>query len=617
MVTLKVVGIGDHLEDRLQSVGPNANAYASEAFSRLHGTDAGHFGGPTGLRGHGLLWLEGGAAALDAFVASARSVSPDAGFGAFAQFADPLRHSTSLLASGAFLFALAAGVALLAGLAVAGNRHLARSRRDRDVLSALGASPLTIAGLAISEILPAAVLAGVLSSGLTIALARLTPFGSQARAFDPNRGALPGALVLVIGGAAVILATIALAVAGSLAPRRLRSPGRPSAPVTSRRSLAAGSPTMATGMRFAFSRGRGSRAVPVVSALVAGVLGVAGVVGGFAYAAGLKSLRADNARWGWTWSVLLDAYEDTPAQADALVAGRTDIAGWALLTAVEASVNGAYARAMSFEVLGGSLPLTLREGRLPASPDEVVLGTGMARQLGAAIGDIVHARSPQGDTALAVVGLATLYPNDSEQLSTSLMLLTPDGLGGVALSDPVRKIAVKAAPGIGADVLYARAAELLGDAMTPAAYALANPPLEISNATQLRPVPLALATFFGTLALALVGNALLTTPRRRRSELALLRALGLRPRQAGRTIRWQAFSIATVSMAVGVPLGLITEHLAFARLADDAFVEPGRVATPALVLTVIAVGTTVMYLFSLWPARRAGRLRIGEALRSE
>ena len=84
------------------------------------------------------------------------------------------------------------------------------------------------------------------------------------------------------------------------------------------------------------------------------------------------------------------------AQANELAIGRNDIAGWAVITDVGIEVDGIPSRAMSFDVLGGSLPLTLREGRLPVSPDEAVLGAGLARQTHGAVGDTIRVGVPDG-----------------------------------------------------------------------------------------------------------------------------------------------------------------------------------------------------------------------------
>ncbi len=619
-LTLTVVGIGEYMIDRLERSGNNATAYVSTAFSRRHASDAGHLGGASGHGGLGYLWFDHGdsASALADMTDRVQAASPDVKLEALGDLADPLERSNRMLAEGALVFVVAAGLALVAGIAVAVTRHLARNRVDHAILASIGASRRMIVGLGTAETVPAAALAGVLASTVTLLLARFTPFGESARRVDPDAGASPGLFVLVAAGSAVVALTVALAAAAAVMATRVRHTEDPRTRATPLAWVPA-PVAAAAGIRFALARGTGTRRVPVWSALIAGILGVAGIIGGLAYAGNLRDLERDTARWGWTWSVLLDVFNDDPAaEANTIAVGRDDIAGWALITDVETHVDGIAGRAMSFDVLGGSLPLTLREGRLPASPDEAVLGAGLARQTNRRVGEIIRMSSPRGDVPVSVVGIATLYPNDTNQLASPSVLLTPEGLDRVAVGERFVTVAFRAADGISAQALYSRLAEVIGpETVTPTAYALADPPMEIAHITQLRPVPLALGVFFCALGLALVGNALLFTPRRRGAELAVLRALGLRPGQAASTVRWQAVTIASVSLAIGLPLGLIAARVAFARLAHDALVAPGPLATPLLVVTVIAATMAVALLLAIWPGRQAAVLPLAKTLRAE
>jgi hypothetical protein len=62
---------------------------------------------------------------------------------------------------------------------------------------------------------------------------------------------------------------------------------------------------------------------------------------------------------------------------------------------------------------------------------------------------------------------------------------------------------------------------------------------------------------------------------------------------------------------------LIAARLAFARLAHDALVAPGRLATLPLVVAVIAGTMAVALLLAAWPGRQAAVLPIASTLRSE
>ena len=85
-------------------------------------------------------------------------------------------------------------------------------------------------------------------------------------------------------------------------------------------------------------------------------------------------------------------------------------------------------------------------------------------------------------------------------------------------------------------------------------------------------------------ALAHVSSSVL---RRRRGELAVLRSMGLTPRQVRACLAWQATTLAVIGVAIGVPLGIAVGRTAW-RLVTDAtpmvYTEP--VAVLALVLIV-------------------------------
>ena len=69
-------------------------------------------------------------------------------------------------------------------------------------------------------------------------------------------------------------------------------------------------------------------------------------------------------------------------------------------------------------------------------------------------------------------------------------------------------------------------------------------------------LPLALSAFLALLAIGAVGHALSIAVRRRRHELAVLRALGLTRLQSRLVIATQASLLAVIGLAFGIPLGV-------------------------------------------------------------
>jgi ABC-type antimicrobial peptide transport system permease subunit len=142
-------------------------------------------------------------------------------------------------------------------------------------------------------------------------------------------------------------------------------------------------------------------------------------------------------------------------------------------------------------------------------------------------------------------------------------------------------------------------------------------PTAVVSLGDLRSLPVALGVFFALLASATVAHALVTTVRRRRQELAVMRSIGLTRRQSRVAIGWQATLIAAAGLVIGVPLGIITGRLVWRWLAHSfpvVYVPP--LAAVAVVL-VVPAAIALANLLAAWPARAAARIRPAEALRTE
>jgi ABC-type antimicrobial peptide transport system permease subunit len=145
----------------------------------------------------------------------------------------------------------------------------------------------------------------------------------------------------------------------------------------------------------------------------------------------------------------------------------------------------------------------------------------------------------------------------------------------------------------------------------------ASLPTAVVTLGDLRSLPYALGIFFALLASATVAHALVTTVRRRRRELAIMRSIGFTRPQSRIAIAWQATLIAAAGVVIGVPLGVVTGRLVWRWLAHNfpvVYVPP--LAAIAIVL-VIPAAIALANLLAAWPARAAARIRPAEALRTE
>ena len=129
--------------------------------------------------------------------------------------------------------------------------------------------------------------------------------------------------------------------------------------------------------------------------------------------------------------------------------------------------------------------------------------------------------------------------------------------------------------------------------------------------------PLWLAAFLVLLAIGAVAHALLTGAPSRRHDLAVLRALGLTPRQAAACVVWQAAVIGAIALIVGIPLGIAVGRQVWRLLADSlSFVYVGPLAG-LLLLALVPIALGVLALLAVWPARGAARLNTAGVLHAE
>src|SRR5207253_9922784 len=77
-------------------------------------------------------------------------------------------------------------------------------------------------------------------------------------------------------------------------------------------------------------------------------------------------------------------------------------------------------------------------------------------------------------------------------------------------------------------------------------------PQDVSYLRNVRSLPRALAAFLVLLGLGAVGHVLTSAVRRRRRDLAVLRAIGFRPLQVAACVAWQALTVTLVALVIGI-----------------------------------------------------------------
>ncbi|MDQ6749065.1 MAG: FtsX-like permease family protein, partial [Candidatus Dormibacteraeota bacterium] len=265
------------------------------------------------------------------------------------------------------------------------------------------------------------------------------------------------------------------------------------------------------------------------------------------------------------------------------------------------------------------LPTPL-QGRLPAAADEVVLGRSTLAALHAHVGGTVRGAFPEttGEPlTMRVVGEA-VFPSLSDAMGLGKgAAVTPDGLHRLipAGLPPPDTILVRFRSGLARTQSIAALQRRLG----AEGFAVVPPerPNDLVNFGRVQALPLVLGGLLAAFAVITLVHLLVTSIRRRRRDLAVLKTLGLTSGQVQATVAWQATTIAMVAVVLGVPAGLAAARWVWLLFARQLGIVP-EPASPLLALGALGVATVlVANLVALLPGRLAARTSPALVLRSE
>jgi FtsX-like permease family/MacB-like periplasmic core domain len=579
-----------------------------------------------------LIRLKGGAAAIPAFRADLARVTGRSDIDVWNNrefFGGAIVRLTRYEAASLLAFALAALVAALFLIGQSVARYTSATVADLQVLQAVGMTPRQAVASATAPPLLAAAAGATLGVTAAIVASRWMPIGAASYQ-EPHPGISADWLILGPGWILVpvlVAAGSAAAAALALSARRRRAVPHRSSVAAAAAAAGFGVPVV-VGAQFALEPGHGRAAVPVRPALLGAVAGVLGVLAAFTFSAGVSDAAANPARFGQTWQLDtflgLSGHDFGPAsKVLQMAAADPDVTG-----VDDALVGGAQSGQVSVEsftyapVAGKQVPAVLTDGRMPSRPNEIVLAPTTASEMHAATGSVVRLAGAAGPRALTVTGIG-FVPAGPHNNYDSGAWLTPAGYDrlfrGAHFAFKFHLAAVALRPG--ADVkavahrLNAKAKAVKGGQNF--AFEVTPPPPILQAVKDVAALPLALSAFLAVLAVGAVGHALSIAVRRRRHELAVLRALGLTRRQSRLVIGTQATLLAVIGLAFGIPLGIAlgrTLWHAAANMTPLAYNPPWALLALLLIAPVALVAAN---LLAAWPARRAARLRTAQILRTE
>jgi hypothetical protein len=636
-VGLRIVGIVRHPIDLLPAVTGQDGIYVNQgdllltpAYWRRYGPDLAYYGVTIGVV------LDDGAADVPRLATDVRRllgpdalvgrVTPGVGVGLGAGTLPGLRRAVGLEAGALFAFAVLAAVAALLLVGQTLGRQVFLESVEYPTLRALGMTSGQLIGVALVRAVMIGGAGAAVAVATAVALSPLTPIGLARRA-ELHPGVQADLTVLVPGGLAVVVLVATCAAAAAWRSRRapaaglglVQPPGgrRPSrlAGALARAGLR---PTAVIGTRFALEPGRGRTAVPVRAAIVGAAAAVCALTAAGVFSASLARLVATPGAYGWTWDLSVGNFASIP---QARHAARTldatqGVDSYVGAVTGELLVDSDRVEALAVERGKASVPLGVLEGREPVGPGEIALGTATLRGLGKHVGDTVAMATGTGQPSqqLRVVGRMVLSAGPLDNL------IAP-GKGAVVDLEVFRRLL----PEVASQVFLVRldpaadpgrAVDALGRAF-PGTVVRALPHPDIGNVRRVGYLPGLLAALVALLALGTVTHALVSSVRRRRRDLAVLKTLGFLRRQVSATLAWQATAFAVAAVLAGAPLGVAIGRWAWLLVAEQLGVAPEPIVSPLQVLAIAGGAVLTANLISAGPGWAAGRLRPALVLRSE
>ncbi len=546
------------------------------------------------------------------------------------QQAAKVEHGIHPQAVALALFALLVALTAVLAMGQILVRQVFVASADHPTLRALGLRPAQLRAMTLAEVGVAVAVAAAIAVGVAVGLSSLMPIG-PARVAEPHPGLAINWMFLGIGALAIVVVfALRLAPAvwrletGSGSAGSLRAVERPS------RILAAlartGAPVTATvGARLALEPGRGRTAVPTRSTLLGAAVAVATLAAAFTFGTNLVRMVNTPRLYGQGWQVAVDVeFSQLPrSEVESFLRQQSGVAGWTFGNHNDATIGGRHVAAVQMTGANGPAMFpTLLEGRAPGATDEIVLGSSTLAHVHRHVGQTVT-MVLQGDDkprTMQVVGRA-VFPFFGQGE------VTPTGLGdGAALLEPGLRpdgfnfvlIGMVQGPSEHDNIArLARNLKATGVCHQECSAITAQRPTDVSNYARIESTPLALSGVLALLAVATVAHLLVTSIRRRRRDLAVLKALGFVRRQVSAAVAWQATIVVALALLIGLPVGVAAGREAWRFFATRLGVDPDPQVPILAALVSIPVALAIANAVAAAPAWVAGRLRPATVLRTE
>ncbi|MFI7451795.1 FtsX-like permease family protein [Nonomuraea sp. NPDC049714] len=493
------------------------------------------------------------------------------------------------------LFGMVGLVAAALALANAAGGRVLGQLRDLATLKSMGFTAAQVALLLVVE-------HGALGL-LGLALGTLAGWGFAVALLGATSVAPMPVLAIVAGTALVVLAAVGLP-----AWRGGRTPPIPAAPAQPLRGhlsrlaklalLVRLPPALVLGSRDAFTR-----RVPAFLTAFGLAVPMMMITIGLGVWATLDNFADHPEQVGQHAALHVGPGKLEAAEAERLVKADEDVLAVYPGTDVNALAAGE-GRSVRVRAIGGSAdpyPFPVVEGRMYGEPGEAVAGQGLLDLLGVGIGDRVRLTVGGSPLIVRIVGRAIEPDQDGEVLSVGLDSLAPKD------SVPPEFYALALRPGADRGEVAARLLAQSSEGLD--VQAVVNP------ADRLAIIRVLIVALIAVLALIGLANLLTASAlglRDHAFDLAVLKAMGLTPRQVMATLVTGTGLLVVLGVAVGTAAGASVVTWLIDLQGHTSGVGAGIGRPPSglslSIAVLVAVGTALAV--ALIPARRAARAQV-------
>jgi hypothetical protein len=372
--------------------------------------------------------------------------------------------------------------------------------------------------------------------------------------------------------------------------------------------------------------------MPVGSALAGTALPVLAVAAAFTFGANLLHLVHSPRLYGQSWDVAIDLQFQamTPQQTQQLAGRAAGVSSWSVGNHGTVGINGQIVPAIG--VAPGRGPLvspTLLSGHPPRTDHQIVLGTSVLRRIGRTVGQLVTVTASGHRQQDRIVGQA-VFPNFGQGSFTPTDL----GLGAETTAAVLQPQAFSPGGGPHYDFVLLRFAPgphratsiasftksmagFCGTVQQSTCLVTDQRPNGITNYLAIDGTPEVLAVLLAVLGLAVLGQLIVISGRRRRRDFAIMKALGLLRRQVRWITAWQITTLTMLALLIGLPAGVALGRWAWALFATGLGIAGGTVTPVPIVLLMVPAAVLAANAVAFWPARRTARLSPAEVLHAE